>query len=113
MKTEKNQVWVDGSQIDLVEVGEGVSRRILGYGDEIMCVENHFEKGAIGAVHSHPHTQLTYVAEGVFEFQIGDEKRIVKKGDTLLKRNGIEHGCVCLEKGLLLDMFTPMREDFV
>ena len=78
-----------------------------------MCVENTFEKGAIGSIHCHPHTQITYVASGKFEFTIGDEKYIVKQGDTLLKQNEVLHGCVCLEKGVLVDIFTPMRKDFV
>ena len=48
---------------------------------------------------------------GVFE--IDGEKRVVTAGDTMLKMNGVTHGCVCLEAGVLLDIFTPMREDFV
>ena len=39
--------------------------------------------------------------------------RTVHKGDTILKEDGVEHGCVCTEAGILLDIFTPMREDFV
>ncbi|OQK48559.1 hypothetical protein XM76_c21156 [Vibrio vulnificus] len=73
----------------------------------------HFETGAIGAMHSHPHEQLTYVLSGEFEFTIGDEKKIVKTGDTMYKEPNIEHGCVCLEAGVLIDTFTPMRKDFV
>ena len=94
-------------------VASGVERKILAYCDSLMCVENRFETGAVGAVHSHPHTQITYVAEGRFSFKIGDEEREVIKGDTLCKQNGVEHGCVCLEKGVLVDFFTPMREDFI
>jgi quercetin dioxygenase-like cupin family protein len=78
-----------------------------------MAVENHFEAGATGALHSHPHTQITYVAWGRFLFTIGEEEREVSKGDTLCKQNGVKHGCVCLEKGVLVDFFTPMREEFV
>lgn len=110
---EKKQRWVYNEEIDSQPAGEGVQRKILAYGDELMCVENYFEAGARGALHSHPHTQITYVVEGVFEFTIGEETKVVQKGDTLLKQDGIEHGCVCKEKGLLLDIFTPMREDFV
>ncbi|MBE4223451.1 cupin domain-containing protein, partial [Vibrio parahaemolyticus] len=79
----------------------------------MMSVEVHFEEGAIGAMHSHPHEQLTYVLSGEFEFTIGDEKKIVKTGDTMYKEPNIEHGCVCLKAGVLIDTFTPMRKDFV
>ena len=113
MKTEKNRIWNYNTEIDSENCGEGVARKILSYTDELMIVENHFEKGGIGALHHHPHTQITYVVSGQFEFTIGEEKRIVNPGDSLLKKDGIEHGCVCLKEGILLDIFTPMREDFV
>lgn len=113
MKTKKNQIWNFNSEIESEVCGEGVKRKILAYADELMCVENHFEKGAIGALHHHPHTQITYVVSGQFEFTINGEKKIVNPGDVLLKRDSIEHGCVCLKEGILLDIFTPMREEFV
>ena len=113
MKTEKNQVWIKNGEIDSEKTGEGVCIKILGYTDELMTVENHFEKGAVGALHHHPHTQITYVVSGKFEFTIGNEKKIVEAGDAMLKKDGIEHGCVCLEPGILLDIFSPMREEFV
>ncbi len=113
MLTQKDQVWVTNAEIDGQKGGEGVVRRVLAYTDEVMTVENRFEKGAVGALHHHPHTQITYVVSGKFEFTIGGEKRIVTAGDTMLKKDGIEHGCVCLEEGILLDIFSPMREDFV
>jgi quercetin dioxygenase-like cupin family protein len=109
----KNRQWVFYKDIAGVEADAGVTRKVLAYTDTLMCVENTFEKGAVGAVHSHPHTQITYVAAGRFRFTIGAEVREVGKGDTLCKQDGVKHGCVCLEKGVLVDFFTPMREDFV
>ena len=79
----------------------------------MMQVEVHFDEGAIGPMHHHPHEQLTYVLSGEFLFTIGDESRVVRAGDTLYKRPGIEHGCVCRRAGVLLDTFTPQREDFL
>lgn len=113
MKTAKNNKWNFNADIDFEVCGEGVKRKILSYTDEVMCVENHFEKGAVGAMHHHPHTQITYIVSGKFEFTIGDEKKVVSAGDSLLKKDGIEHGCVCLEEGILVDIFAPMREEFV
>lgn len=95
------------------DMGNQSVRRVLAYEEDAMCVENQFEQGAVSPVHSHPHTQITYVVEGVFEFTVGDQTYTIRKGDTLIKQNGIEHGCVCLEKGVLLDFFTPMRKEFV
>lgn len=113
MKTEKSQVWTFNEEIDLEKCGQGVQRKILSYTEELMCVENHFEKGGIGALHSHPHTQITYVVSGKFEFTIDGVKKVVSAGDSMLKRDSVEHGCVCLEEGILLDIFTPMRDEFV
>ena len=93
--------------------GAGVTRRVLAYTDGLMCVENTFEKGAVGALHHHPHTQITYVVSGAFAFTVDGATRTVRAGDTILKEDGVEHGCVCTEAGILLDIFTPMREDFV
>ena len=109
----KHQRWVPHGDAVPEGMAPGVTRRILAHTDGLMCVENQFEAGAVGTLHSHPHTQITYVLSGVFAFTIDGETRTVRQGDTLLKEDGVEHGCTCLESGALLDIFNPMREDFV
>lgn len=111
--TQKDQRWVFHEDTLAQSGGEGVTRRILAYNDGLMCVENTFETGAVGALHSHPHTQITYVVSGEFSFCIDGETKVVRPGDTMLKQDGVIHGCTCLKAGVLLDIFTPMREDFV
>ncbi len=113
MNEKKGNNWCFHDTAEDVQAAPGVIRRVLAYCDELMCVENEFQKGAIGSMHHHPHTQITYVASGRFRFTIGDVTKEVKAGDTLLKQNDIVHGCECLEAGILVDFFTPMREDFV
>jgi quercetin dioxygenase-like cupin family protein len=49
-----------------------------------MMVKVKFEKDAIGPLHEHPHTQVSYVESGLFEVTIGDKKKIIKKGDGFL-----------------------------
>ena len=110
---KKHQRWVPHDSAVPEVTAPGVTRRVLAYNGAVMCVENRFETGAVGALHSHPHTQITYVLSGVFSFTIDGETRTVRRGDTLLKEDGVEHGCTCLEQGALLDIFAPMREDFV
>lgn len=107
------QHYFMNDEIKLIDLGEGISRKVLAYHDNLMVVEVNFEKGAIGALHSHPHEQITYIISGAFEFNIGGEKKVVRAGDTTFKEPDIEHGAVCLEAGTLLDIFTPMRKDFV
>ena len=103
----------EAAAIKLTKVGEGVSRRVLAWNPEMMMVEVHFEKGGVGSIHTHPHVQCTYVLSGRFRFTIGEHEHEVKSGDTLSIPGHISHGTVCLEKGAVLDVFTPMREDFL
>lgn len=106
-------MFVFNQDVALEDLGDGVSRKVLAHSENMMSVEVHFEDGAVGTMHSHPHEQLTYILSGEFEFTIGDEKKIVKAGDTMYKQPNIEHGCVCLKLGVLIDTFTPMRKDFI
>ena len=106
-------MFVKNSEISLTELGGGVSRKILAYDESLMSVEVRFEKGAVGAVHTHPHVQISYVLEGRFEAVIDGESRIIEKGDTYITPPNAPHGVVCLEAGALLDIFTPMRADFL
>ena len=99
--------------LELEYADQGIQRRMTAHHDNLMCVEVHFEKGAIGAMHSHPHEQITYVLSGKFEFNIDGKKVILEKGDSTYKQPGIVHGAVCLEAGVLLDIFTPARQDFL
>ena len=91
----------------------GVTRKILCYSEELMMCEITFEKGAKGNFHAHPHLQITYIAEGSFSFTIGEETKIVKKGDSVYMPSNITHGVTCLEAGKLVDVFSPMRKDFL
>lgn len=91
----------------------GVERQVLSENPDLMVVSFRFEKGAVGALHSHPHVQSTYVARGIFEFQRDGLTYLLKAGDSLVIPSGVEHGCRCLEAGELIDNFTPRREDFL
>lgn len=91
----------------------GVSRQIMAYNGDIMLVKVRFEAGALGALHTHPHTQATYVASGVFEFTVDGETKVVRAGDGIYMKPNVLHGCVCVEEGVLIDTFSPMREDFL
>lgn len=89
------------------------SRTILGHDDSLMMLKMDFEKGAVGEMHQHMHTQATYVLSGSFEFTIGNETKLVSQGDACFMPANIPHGCTCLAAGTLLDVFTPKREDFL
>ena len=110
MQSELFQIETETTWEDL---GNGVQRKIYGYDDKIMLVKAKFEAGAVGPLHEHYHVQVTYVESGVFEMTIGDEKKIIRKGDGYYVPPHAVHGCVCVEPGVLIDVFAPHREDFI
>ena len=108
-----NAKVISHQQAVLKELGGGVSRRILAYNEQLMMVEVLFEQGGVGSVHTHPHLQSTYVVSGRFRFTIDGEDVEVGSGDTIAFPADVPHGTLCLEAGTLLDVFTPMRADFL
>jgi quercetin dioxygenase-like cupin family protein len=95
------------------DLGDGIQRQILGYDDKVMMVKVKFEQGAVGVLHQHHHTQISYVESGVFETTIGEAKKVLKKGDGFIVPANAIHGVICIERGTLVDVFSPHREDFL
>ena len=85
----------------------------MAYDEKLMAVKVEFEKGGVGTLHRHHHSQITYIESGKFEALINGEKRILAAGDAFYIPPNVNHGTVCLESGILIDMFSPMREDFI
>lgn len=108
-----SQKFIMTKEIEWEKLGGGVSRKFLGYDNQIMMVQVKFEKGALGAPHQHFHTQATYCVSGKFEFEIDGVKQIVSAGDGVYIQPNLLHSAVCLEEGMLIDTFSPVREDFL
>lgn len=108
-----NKTLIADHDIDWEDLGDGVKRKIMAYDNDLMLVKVAFEKDAIGTIHNHPHLQMSYVAKGSFEVSMGDDKKILNEGDVFFAPTVVFHGVVCLEEGLLIDVFNPHREDFV
>lgn len=112
MKT-KSEVFQIAKEMGWENPGPGIKRQIMGYDGQLMMVKVVFEEGAVGTMHEHYHSQATYVVSGKFELTIGEEKRILEAGDGYYVAPDVLHGCVCLEAGILIDTFSPMRADFL
>jgi len=108
-----NQPFAFDSDVAWEPAGEGIRRKILTYNAEVMMVRVAFESGAVGAAHSHPHIQCSLVEQGVFDVTIAGRTERLKQGDSFLVPPDAIHGAEAVEAGVLLDVFTPMREDFV
>ena len=109
--TIKNFVYND--EVEWEEVSPGVRRKLLAYDKDLMTLIVEFKKGSVGYIHKHYHTQISYLVSGSFEVNINGEKKIQKAGDAYYLQPNIEHGVVALEDSLLVDIFTPAREDFI
>lgn len=92
----------------------GVVRTIKGYIDDLMVVEQVCQKGQSGPLHTHPHRQCTYIIKGSFEANLNGEKKILSAGECVYVEANVPHNMITLEDdSLMIDIFTPMREDFV
>ncbi|WP_160151795.1 cupin domain-containing protein [Microbulbifer sp. ALW1] len=105
--------FVQAQDVEVEDLGGGIKRQILGHDNSLMIVRVWFEEGSIGYVHKHPHTQVSYVESGEFEVQVDGRKKILKAGDSFYIAPHLEHGAVCKKAGVLLDTFSPYREDFL
>ena len=97
----------------VVSTAEGVTRRVLSENEALMTVEFVFQKNSVGALHSHAHVQSTYVHSGKFNFHIDGEEVELVAGDSIVIPSNAVHGCIALEDGILIDAFTPRRDDFL
>ena len=107
------QVFAPQAEGAFTELPGNQRRRIRAYNDNLMLVEVNFDTGSVGAAHTHPHTQISYVLSGEFTYHIEGVEREMHPGDSIVVDGDKLHGCTCLKAGTLLDIFTPMREDFL
>ena len=110
---EMVKVFIENDNIPWEKVDTGVRRKIMAYDEKLMVVKVEFDKDGIGSLHQHYHSQITHVESGVFEVEINKEKKVLKAGDAFYIPPNVIHGAVCKEKGVLIDIFSPMREDFI
>jgi quercetin dioxygenase-like cupin family protein len=111
--TLQSTIFQNNKEIPWEDASSGIKRQVFGYDDNVMLVKVKFEKGAIGTLHQHPHTQVSYVESGEFELTIGEEKKVLKTGDGFYVPPNTLHGSVCIKPGVLMDVFSPLREDFL
>lgn len=109
----KSDTFFKEQETEWEPIDQGISRQFVGYNTQIMMVKIRFEKGAVGYLHEHFHSQATYVAAGKFKVSIDGEEKVLEQGDGFLAHPNLQHGVECLENGLLIDVFSPVREDFL
>lgn len=106
------QLW-SWSTVPIERIGEGIERQTI-HGDRVMICRVRFAAGVVTSPHDHPHEQVTIVEKGRVRFLVGDKERIVQAGDVLVFPGGLWHGATMLdEEVVLIDIFSPIREDFL
>ncbi len=91
----------------------GLERRVGAYNDKLSLVEHRIENGWVGAAHSHPHDQMVYVVSGHLRVTAGDRTFDARQGDSFVVRGGVQHQASALAPSVVIDVFTPCREDYL
>jgi len=92
---------------------EGVRFKSLAHGEKTHLTEFRLDKGSIIPVHSHPHEQTGYLISGKMKFTIADEVFMAEAGDGWNIPGDVEHGVEVLEGALVIEVFSPAREDYL
>jgi unsaturated pyranuronate lyase len=101
------------ASVPIEKVTDGVERQMV-WGERLMVCRLRIAPRVVTAVHSHPHEQITLVERGRVLFTIGDTQRTASAGDVLHFPSQMSHGATMLdEEVVLIDIFSPIREDFL
>jgi quercetin dioxygenase-like cupin family protein len=90
----------------------GLRRQVMSYSPAMMLVRHTMTSGWVGARHSHPHEQMVYIVRGRIRFEHPGGVIEAGPGDSFLVPGNVEHQASALEDSEVLDIFTPMREDY-
>ena len=103
----------NNSEATPVEMVPGVIRRTLVFGERTSLHEIQIASGAEVPLHTHPHEQTGYVASGRVVFEVGGERRELGPGDGYSVPGNVPHGVVALEDSVCVDIFSPVRTEYL
>lgn len=108
------KILAHASEEPYITTPEGAQRRILSYGGSMMLVEFTFESGVSAPIHSHPNEQVGYVVSGEIDIIMeGRDRRRLTAGGSYYVAPNVQHGIVTHAPTVVLDCFTPIRDDFL
>ena len=90
----------------------GLTRKTLAQSQTMMICEFKFDAQVTIPIHTHPHDQVGYLVEGHVEMTIDGEKYDLVKGDSYSAPSNVPHGVLTLEPSIIVDTFSPPREDY-
>ncbi|MFC1481804.1 cupin domain-containing protein [Candidatus Neomarinimicrobiota bacterium] len=107
------QTHIKNNAIEIEEIKPGLRRQIMAHDTNLMLVKVYFDTGVQADKHEHVHQQITYVAKGKFEVDVNGQIKVLEAGDSFIIPSHQLHGATCVEEGILIDTFSPRRDDFL
>jgi len=95
------------------KVLEGVTLKNLVHGEKTHLTQVKLKKGAVVPEHQHPQEQTGYLISGSLRFFSGKEEAIALPGDSWIFAGGTPHGAEALEDAVVIELFSPVREDYL
>ncbi len=92
---------------------DGIQQKTLVHGEKTLMAEFKLQKGSIVPQHSHPHEQTGHLVSGNVIFSVGSEEIICNPGDSWCISGDKEHGAEALQDSVLIEVFSPVREDYL
>jgi len=90
-----------------------ITMKTLVHGDRTLMTEFRLDQGAVLPRHKHPHEQTGYLVSGRMDLTIGDVTHQVLPGDSWCIPGDIEHHAVAHERSVAVEVFSPVREDYL
>ena len=109
MTTVRVQRW---DEIALEKITEMISQKIVA-GEREMLAQIYLKRGALVPMHSHESEQMTYILQGALKVVAGGEEITVREGEVLHIPSGLPHQAEALEDTFELDVFSPVRHDWL
>jgi len=91
---------------------KGIARRTLAWGEQIMLIQNNFTPRSVVPEHAHSNEQLSYVVQGSLVVEMLGETYTLNTGDSLLIPSQTPHNATAPDGAVVIDIFSPPREDF-
>jgi quercetin dioxygenase-like cupin family protein len=99
-------------EIALEKVTEMLSRKVVA-GEREMLVQIYIKRGCLVPMHAHESEQMVYVLQGALKFMVAGEEITVREGEVLHIPSGVAHQAEALEDTFELDIFTPVRQEWL
>ena len=94
------------------ELNPSIERQLV-HTESMTIARIRLRAGAVVPRHAHPHEQVANVLEGSLRFVLGDEEHVVSAGESMIVPSGVPHEVEALADSLVLDVFSPVRDDWV